>query len=128
MNDSTKSASARPVLHELEPKEVQELMNKHACILLDVREPGEYEAERIPNAMLYPLSGFDATMAPFDGKRRVILQCGSGKRSAMAAGIAHKAGIHEVTHLKGGLQAWKAAGLPVIAYDPASGQPREQRK
>ncbi|PQA89528.1 rhodanese-like domain-containing protein [Hyphococcus luteus] len=122
----TKANPAQAVLHELEPKEVLALLEKHECLLIDVREPGEFEAERIPDAMLYPLSEFDASAIPFDGKRRIILQCGTGKRSAKAAGLAHQAGISDVTHLKGGLQAWKAAGMPVIAYDPSTGQSRER--
>lgn len=114
------------ILHELDPKQVSELLEKHECLLIDVREPGEYEAERISEALLYPLSQFDPSAVPFGGKRRIILQCGTGKRSALAAGIAHQAGMAEVTHLKGGLQAWKAAGLPVISYDPATGKMRER--
>lgn len=122
----SQETTTQNTLYELGPEEVSNLLGKHECLLIDVREPGEYEAERIPNALLYPLSEFDAMAIPFDGKRRIILQCGSGKRSAKAASLVHQAGVREVAHLKGGLQAWKAAGLPLIAFDPATGQMRER--
>lgn len=109
------------LLHELSPQEVSTMMSRKACLLIDVREPGEYEAERIPNALLFPLSQFDAAALPFDGERRVILHCGAGKRSEMAAKLAHAAGVREVTHMRGGVMAWKAAGLPMIAFDPSTG-------
>ena len=37
------------------------------------------------------------------------------------------AGLRVESHMKGGIQAWKAAGLPTISVDPATGQPRETR-
>ena len=112
-------------LRELEPEDLNGLLESKKCLLIDVRESGEYEAERIPDALLYPLLEFDASTVPFAGKRRIVLQCGTGKRSATAAGLANKVGVHEVSHLKGGIKAWKEAGLPVIAYDPATGETRK---
>jgi len=53
-----------------------------------------------------------------------VFHCGSGKRSLSAAERRLAAGAPAAAHLGGGLMAWKAAGLPVIAIDPATGQPR----
>ena len=117
-----KSTPDKPVLNELTPQEVKARLDAHDCVLIDVREPGEFEAERISEALLHPLSKFDAGAVPFGGARTVILHCGAGKRSEQAAALAHAAGITEVTHMKGGLSAWKSAGLPVISYNPATGE------
>lgn len=108
-------------LHELEAAEVHALMRAHKAELIDVREPPEFEAERIPGALLFPLSGFEAASLPVDPARRLILQCGTGRRSAMAAQKLFAAGFREATHLKGGITAWKLAGLPTTAFDPATG-------
>jgi rhodanese-related sulfurtransferase len=57
---------------------------------------------------------------PTEG-RKLVLHCGSGKRSLMAAHKLQAAGHGHLTHLAGGIQAWKAAGLPVIRIDPQTG-------
>ena len=99
-------------LQDLTPEEVAARMKIGGVALIDVREPGEYEAERIQGAMLFPLSTFDPHALPRNVD--IIYQCGTGKRSAMAAAKAQAAGLTHSTHLAGGLQAWKAAGLPTL--------------
>jgi rhodanese-related sulfurtransferase len=92
-------------------------------LLIDVREPAEYAVQRIPGALLYPLSTLDASLLPPDGPRRIVFQCGSGKRSELAARAHLGAGASVVAHLAGGIGAWMAAGLPTIRIDPATGKP-----
>jgi rhodanese-related sulfurtransferase len=99
----------------LDPAEVARLLNAGKILLVDVREPAEYASERIPGALLYPLSTFDATALPDDGARRVVFHCGSGKRSLVAAERRLAAGQVNAAHMAGGIVAWKVAGLPVIA-------------
>jgi rhodanese-related sulfurtransferase len=99
----------------LEPAEVSRLLKAGKLLLVDVREPTEYAAERISGALLYPLSTFDAAALPEDGSRRVVFHCGSGKRSLAAAERRLAAGQASAAHMRGGMAAWKAAGLPVIA-------------
>jgi rhodanese-related sulfurtransferase len=108
----TKHTSA---IETLEPAELSPLLLSGKILLIDVREPSEYESERIPGALLYPLSTFDATKLPKDGPRRIVFHCGSGKRSLVAAERRLGAGEAHAAHLGGGIAAWKAAGLPVIS-------------
>ncbi len=109
-------------LHDLTPQDVNKMLAAHQAVLIDVREPGEFEAERIPGALLFPLSEFDPAALPLDTKKRIILQCGSGKRSAMAAERLMAAAPGDTSHLKGGISAWKQAGLTVLTFDPATGK------
>lgn len=102
----------------MEPDEVARLLEAGKLLLIDVREPSEYAAERIPGALLYPLSTFDATTLPSDGPRQLVFHCGSGKRSLTAAERRLTAGQPTASHMRGGLAAWKAIGLPVIAPAP----------
>ncbi len=111
-------------IHDLTPVEVAARMKIGGVELIDVREPGEYGAERIHGALLFPLSSFDPHALPKNVD--LIFQCGTGKRSAMAVARCQAAGLKHAAHLAGGLQAWKAEGLPTITVDPATGKPREQ--
>lgn len=115
------------MVKDLQPADVARWMAERAVILIDVREPDEFAAERIHGALLYPLSTFDARALPLTADARVVFQCGTGMRSAKAAAAAEDAGFPIAGHLAGGLKAWKAAGLPVIALDPATGKLREPR-
>lgn len=96
-------------LIELEPADVSAGMAHSEIVLVDVREPNETAAERIPGALLMPLSCFDPTGLP---KGNVVLTCQVGKRSALAVARCRAAGVPVNTHMRGGLMAWKAAGLP----------------
>lgn len=108
---------------ELDPEEVKELLDAGKILLIDVREPVEYHTERIPGALLYPLSTFDATLLPADDSRRVVFHCAAGGRSLTAARQRMAATGQPAAHMTGGLAEWRAAGLPVIRIDPRTGRP-----
>jgi rhodanese-related sulfurtransferase len=113
-------------VQDLAPADVARRLAERSILLVDVREPDEYAAERIHGALLYPLSTFDPRALPDTGGK-IVFQCGSGMRSAKALAAAAAAGLSVAGHLAGGIQAWKEAGLPVISIDPATGKPRERR-
>jgi rhodanese-related sulfurtransferase len=115
------AAHQKHTLHEIAPEDLHDRLGRHEVILIDVREAHEYAAERIHGALLFPLSTFDPLALPTDPRRPVVLQCGSGKRSAMALTRCGAAGVHIDTHLVGGIAAWKAAGLPTVTLDPGTG-------
>jgi len=100
-------------LINLEPAEVADLLAKNEILLIDVREPAEYAVAHIKGAMLVPLSSFDPHSLPDAGERRIVFHCGIGGRSAKAVAASQLAGIAIDSHMKGGIQAWVAAGLPV---------------
>ncbi len=116
----------RPPLQEMTPSAVHDALRRQEIVLIDVREPQEYITERIHGALLFPLTTFDARALPADG-RKVVLQCGSGKRSAAAVAKCIAAGVPVTTHLKGGILAWKHARLPTITLDPATGSVVDRR-
>ena len=59
-------------VQDLTPQEVQTRLDAGSILLIDVREPSEYEAERIPGALLFPLSTFDASRLPPDAERCIV--------------------------------------------------------
>ena len=101
----------------LEPKDIAGLLKAGKVLLIDVRDPAEHAAERIAGAVLYPLSTFDATTLPTAGPPRVIFHCGSGKQSLTAAEKRLAAGESHAAQMRGGLVAYKAASLPLIAVN-----------
>jgi len=75
-------------------------------ILLDVREPDEFERCHIPGARLLPLSELPSRISELNRTDEIILQCRSGKRSAEALGLLQQAGFARLWNLKGGIIAW----------------------
>lgn len=112
--------NGRSCLHEVDAQTLSEMSRRGEAVIIDVRMPEEYACERIPGALLMPLSTFEPAALPTGGKR-LVLHCAAGRRSAMAAGKLLAHGAAEAWHLKGGLAAWKADGLPTIRIDPATG-------
>lgn len=88
-------------------------------LLIDVREDDEWVAGHAHGAVHIPLSALDATAVPTD--RPVVAVCRSGNRSGVAAARLGQAGV-EVANMAGGMTAWAAAGLPVVAGDGRPGQ------
>lgn len=77
-------------------------------VLVDVREPHEYEINRIPGSVLVPRAEFRTGRAlellPAD--RPVVLHCKSGRRSAEVLAELHAAGRRDTLHVEGGIDAW----------------------
>jgi rhodanese-related sulfurtransferase len=99
---------------EYVPQDVQSLLDEGRILLIDVREPDEYARERIPGALLYPLSTFDAAHLPADGARAVVFYCAAGGRSLTAARLRRSTG-QPAAHMAGGIVAWKALSLPIVS-------------
>jgi len=82
-------------------------------LIVDVREPGEFAAERITGAVNRPLSSFDpAQLSEVGDPACVVFQCGSGIRSLKALQLCRAAGVAVDCHMGGGIGGWKAGGLP----------------
>ncbi len=100
-------------LRMIDPISAEKWIKQDKAVLIDVREPDEYIREHIPQAHLVPLSGFHPDDFPSDRDKVAIFHCRSGARTEAAARQILATGFNEVYQLKGGLQAWKGAGLPV---------------
>ena len=83
--------------------------------VLDVRETKELDGARLPNALHIPLSQLASRageLSPLT-QRPVVTYCARGTRMTSAARALAKLGFKEVYALRGGIAAWRAAGLPV---------------
>lgn len=87
-------------------------------LLLDVRQPEEYEAGHIPGALLIPLGEIEARQDELDRSRKVITYCRSGRRSMAAAIALCGLGFPAVLSVEGGVANWP--------YETLAGAPSER--
>ncbi|HUQ56740.1 adenylyltransferase/sulfurtransferase MoeZ [Lentzea sp.] len=106
VSTDAQQAAAGNTITPLELKHKQE--SGEDFLLVDVREPHEYEIVRIPGSVLIPkdkiLSGEAFSQLPQD--KPLVLHCKSGARSAEALAALHKAGFSDAVHVGGGVLAW----------------------
>jgi len=92
---------------EITPAEVKEKMDAHEpFVLIDVREPHEYQICRIPGSKLIPLGEVPKRMNELDSADEIVVHCKSGMRSAKAVDLLMKSGFLKIHNLKGGILAW----------------------
>lgn len=104
-------------LIELDPATVNTLLQSGEAVLVDVREDDEFAEEHIAGSQLHPMSDFEVDKWPSFPGKKVIISCLGGVRSAAIGNKLISAGHGWVTHMKGGLNAWKDAGLPTITQE-----------
>lgn len=101
---------------EIEPRDAQAMIARGEAVLIDVREPDEHARERIAGATLMPLGTLSPEKVRALGAKRVLIHCKSGRRggdaTAKCAGLLG-AGV-QVSNVRGGIEAWRAAGLPTV--------------
>ncbi|WP_414039868.1 rhodanese-like domain-containing protein [Acidithiobacillus sp. M4-SHS-6] len=102
-------------ISEVDPKTAVQLINHEEAVVIDVREQNEWAKGHLPGARHIPLGDLSKYMKDLEKHRghHVICQCASGMRSARAAASLKKAGFDKIYSLKGGISAWRSAGLPV---------------
>jgi molybdopterin/thiamine biosynthesis adenylyltransferase/rhodanese-related sulfurtransferase len=83
-------------------------------VLVDVREPFEYEITHIPGSKLIPLGELPARLSELDSADDIVLQCKSGGRSAKALRILQEAGFRKLSNLEGGITAWSDNVDPTV--------------
>jgi molybdopterin/thiamine biosynthesis adenylyltransferase/rhodanese-related sulfurtransferase len=102
-------------IHEITPGEAR-LLQEQGAPVLDVREPDEHALGVPAGAVLLPrgsLASADAAAPLADRDQALLLLCGSGRRSLLAAEELQARGYTRLYSIRGGFAAWQAAGLPV---------------
>lgn len=120
--------NAKSRIQEVSVDELFEAMKNHKTILIDVREPDEFQAAAIDRAVNYPRGVLemrihqhplashhcDALQALEHLEDQTIyLICGTGGRSSLAADTLQHMGFTQVKSVQGGYQAWLEQGYPV---------------
>lgn len=116
-------ARAKATIKECSVTEVRDCMEQDTLVI-DIREPAEFQRGHIPGALLLPrgllefeIHGLvervrtDQNRHP--AEQDILLYCGTGGRSALAAESLAQLGYKNVKSMAGGIVAWSEAGLPV---------------
>ena len=92
---------------ELSAPNVKKMMDDNKpFVLIDVREPHEYQICNIPGSKLIPLGDVPSRMNELNSADEIVVHCRSGQRSAQAVDLLMKAGFRKIHNLKGGVLAW----------------------
>lgn len=103
------------LLKPISPAELKRKLDAGEAILIDVRETDEHAREHILGARLAPLTVIDAHDFDRDHDKTAVFHCRSGMRTQANAAKLIARGFADAYYLDGGLEAWKAAGLPTHA-------------
>ena len=100
---------------QIEPAETTRLINREGALVLDVRPGAEFEQGHILNAINIPEAELAVRQKELEKHKDkpIIACCQTGTMSVRAAGRMRAGGFEKLYCLKGGLAAWRSAGLPV---------------
>jgi rhodanese-related sulfurtransferase len=117
----TSTTGASPAYTDLSAADFKQMVDQYQgkpdeAMILDVRTSGEFERERLRDAVNIDVSApvFSDRMAHMDKNKVYLVYCQSGTRSARAAQIMSDLGFTKVYNLRGGIAKWKDAGYPVV--------------
>lgn len=109
------NASRTPV-RELDPLQASRVIADRNALVLDVRPSNAYVHERIANAVSVPIDELERRLddlAPAKD-RSIVVYCGDGNTGERATRTMTGLGYTDTANVRGGLAAWKNAGLPVV--------------
>ncbi len=102
-----KASQDKSMEGDIEPTEVKAKIDRgDRFVLIDVREPHEYQICNIPQAKLIPLGDLPKRVNELNSADEIIAHCKSGMRSAKAVDFLKQAGFKKVRNMKGGILAW----------------------
>jgi rhodanese-related sulfurtransferase len=116
--------AARPNVREVSAAEAKEMVEADPdALVLDVREPHEWDTGHIPGAVLVPLGQLDLLADPSGPRpdpdltertaKLIVTHCATGKRSILAADLLQKLGYRNVVSMKAGFVGWAREGYPI---------------
>jgi molybdopterin/thiamine biosynthesis adenylyltransferase/rhodanese-related sulfurtransferase/molybdopterin converting factor small subunit len=105
----------KPMEGDIEPTEVKAKIDRgDRFVLIDVREPHEYQICNIPQAKLITLGDLPKRVNELDSADEIVAHCKSGMRSAKAVDFLKQAGFKKVRNMKGGILAWSDKVDPTV--------------
>jgi len=107
---------AEPPVPEITVEQLKAKLDaREPFVLLDVREPFEYDIARIPGAKLIPLGDLSSRMSELDSADEIVIHCKMGGRSARALRELQQAGFGKLWNVEGGIDAWAERVDPSVA-------------
>jgi rhodanese-related sulfurtransferase len=106
-------------INEIPVNELTTLV-ENGSLVVDVREPDEYESGHIPGAILVPLSTVLSNTSEFESDETVYVVCRSGGRSMQACEMLHEVGVLNVVNVAGGTMGWISLGNEIVTGEHPS--------
>ncbi len=102
-------------VQHIAPEDAFALLLTDAAVMLDVREPEEWNAEKfiVPEVIYMPLGKVIYSLDKIPKDKTVIVACRAGIRSSKIVNLLYYQGFHDATNLDGGILKWVEVGLPV---------------
>ncbi|MDQ1361278.1 MAG: sulfur-carrier protein adenylyltransferase/sulfurtransferase, partial [Acidimicrobiaceae bacterium] len=121
-------AEAKAAVREVEPVEAEEELSRDKAVVLDVREPDEYEQGALPGAVHIPRGTLETSVEGKipDKSSHVVVYCAGGTRSAFAAKTLQELGYTDVASVIGGFNRWKDEGRPWSTPQALSSEQRNR--
>ena len=111
-----KAGKATDSVEGIDTTKLKTLSEKENLTVFDVRKPGEYLSEHLPDAKSTPLDFINEHMNEFPTGTPFYMHCAGGYRSVIAASILKSRGIHNLIDVRGGFGAIKESGMKVSDY------------
>jgi rhodanese-related sulfurtransferase len=107
----------REPFYRINIDEAKEMLDEGDSVLIDVRNPNEFQTGHLPGATLIPVNNVFQRREELPADKKIIFVCSVGQRSALAAEMAAAGGLpaDRLYNLEGGTEAWKRAGEPLEA-------------
>ncbi len=100
---------------DVDPTEVKRMLDRgDKFVLVDVREPHEFQICRIPGSTLIPLGELPKRINELNSADEIVAHCKSGMRSAKAVDFLKQAGFKKVRNMTGGILAWSDKVDPTV--------------
>ncbi len=111
------SKDEREPFYRADVAEASEMVKDDDVVVIDVRNPDEFQTGHIPTATLIPVNSVFARREELPKDKKILFVCAVGQRSALAAEMGAAAGLppDKLFTLDGGTDAWRKAGQPVEA-------------
>jgi rhodanese-related sulfurtransferase len=106
-------------INEISVNELTTLV-ENGSLVVDVREPDEYESGHIPGAILVPLATVLSNTSEFGSDETVYVVCRSGGRSMQACEMLHEVGVSNVVNVAGGTMGWISLGNEIVTGEHPS--------
>lgn len=107
-------ADIMPRIKEVDAQEIHEKLQNKDFVLIDVREKDEWDADHIPGAIHIGKGVIERDIAKHVSKnQKLVLYCGGGYRSALAADNLQKMGYTQVQSMNGGIRLWREKAYPL---------------
>ena len=113
--------TSAPVVQEIDVDTLE--LRSAETIVLDVREPEEYEHGHVPGAINLPQADLGSRLDELPHACPLVLICRSGARALRAAQLLRQVGFEQVANVRGGTETWRAAGKALALGDRGADEP-----